>query len=78
LHWCVAGGLVDVIGALTTSSAMAQTTSKPNVVFIMGDDIGWMQPSTYHEGLIVGETPNIDRIGDEGARFIDYCAMQSS
>jgi arylsulfatase A-like enzyme len=29
----------------------------------MGDDIGWMQPSIYHRGLMVGETPNIDRIG---------------
>jgi hypothetical protein len=43
--------------------------SKPNILFIMGDDIGWMQPSIYHEGLAVGETPNIDRIGREGAKF---------
>jgi arylsulfatase len=50
---------------------------KPNVLFIMGDDIGWMQPSIYHRGLMVGETPNIDRIGYEGAIFMDYVAMQS-
>ena len=43
----------------------------------MGDDIGWMQPSIYHRGLMVGETPNIDRIGNEGAMFMDYVAMQS-
>ena len=43
----------------------------------MGDDIGWMQPSIYHRGLMVGETPNIDRIGNEGAIFMDYLAMQS-
>ena len=43
----------------------------------MGDDIGWMQPSIYHRGLMVGETPNIDRIGNEGAIFMDYVAMQS-
>ena len=36
---------------------------KPNILFIMGDDIGWMQPSIYHRGLMVGETPNIDRLG---------------
>jgi arylsulfatase A-like enzyme len=58
------------------SSAQAQE-SKPNIVFIMGDDIGWMQPSIYHRGLMVGETPNIDRIGNEGAIFMDYVAMQS-
>src|SRR5262249_565931 len=50
---------------------------KPNILFIMGDDIGWMQPGIYHRGLMVGETPNIDRIGREGAIFIDYLAMQS-
>src|SRR5215510_1442600 len=50
---------------------------KPNILFIMGDDIGWMQPSIYHEGLMVGETPNIDRIGHEGAKFMDYVAMPS-
>jgi hypothetical protein len=49
----------------------------PNILFIMGDDIGWMQPRIYHRGLMVGETPNIDRIGNEGAIFMDYVAMQS-
>ena len=43
----------------------------------MGDDIGWMQPSIYHRGLAVGETPNIDRIGNEGATFMTYYAEQS-
>ena len=41
--------------ALPATSAMAQATSKPNIVFVMGDDIGWMQPSIYHEGLMVGD-----------------------
>ena len=49
----------------------------PNILFIMGDDIGWMQPSYYRRGLMVGETPNIDRIGREGMAFTDYYAMQS-
>ena len=50
---------------------------KPNILFIMGDDIGWMQPSIYHGGLMVGETPNIDRIGNEGAILMHYYAEQS-
>jgi arylsulfatase A-like enzyme len=56
-----------------------QTTGaqKPNILFIMGDDIGWMQPSIYHRGLMVGETPNIDRIGKEGGIFMTYYAEQS-
>ncbi|HEX8808956.1 MAG TPA: arylsulfatase, partial [Xanthobacteraceae bacterium] len=36
-----------------------------------------MQPSIYHRGLMVGETPNIDRIGNEGAIFMTYYAEQS-
>ena len=58
-------------------SAQAQAQQKPNILFIMGDDIGWMQPSIYHRGLMVGETPNIDRIGQEGAIFMDYVAEAS-
>ena len=46
-----------------STPAVAQTPQKPNILFIMGDDIGWMQPRIYHQGLMVGETPNIDRIG---------------
>jgi len=64
--------------ALAPALAQAQTQArKPNILFIMGDDIGWMQPSIYHRGVMVGETPNIDRIGREGAMFTDYVAMQS-
>src|SRR5436305_13905842 len=58
--------------------AFAQTPAgKPNILFIMGDDIGIMQPSIYHRGLMVGETPNIDRIGNDGALFMTYYAEQS-
>ena len=63
--------------AAAGQQATAQEQKKPNILFIVGDDIGWMQPSIYHRGLMVGETPNIDRIGREGAMFTDYVAMQS-
>src|SRR5689334_22284985 len=71
--------MVNVIIQRRAISAHAQSGSaqKPNILFIMGDDIGWMQPSIYHRGLMVGETPNIDRIGQQGAIFMDYVAMQS-
>ena len=65
------------LGLATTDTVAAQEAKKPNILFIMGDDIGWMQPSIYHKGLMVGETPNIDRIGREGAMFTDYYAEQS-
>ena len=72
-------GLLASFAAVMVAStpAAAQQQQKPNILFIMGDDIGWMQPSIYHGGLMVGETPNIDRIGQEGAKFMDYVAMQS-
>ena len=60
-----------------TAVGQAASDEKPNILFIMGDDIGFMQPRIYHRGLMVGETPNIDRIGQEGAIFMDYVAMQS-
>jgi hypothetical protein len=61
-------GLLALLAALMTASVPASAQQqKPNILFIMGDDIGWMQPSIYHRGLMVGETPNIDRIGNEGA-----------
>jgi arylsulfatase A-like enzyme len=68
--------LTSVVGLSVGHTAWAQD-KKPNILVIMGDDIGWMQPHIYHRGLMVGETPNIDRIGNEGALFTDYYAEQS-
>ena len=72
-------GLLALFAVVTAAStpAAAQQQQKPNILFIMGDDIGIMQPSIYHRGLMVGETPNIDRIGSEGAIFMHYYAEQS-
>jgi len=59
------------------TNAQATGTKKPNVLFIMGDDIGWMQVGVYHRGIGLGETPNIDRLAHEGGMFTTYYAMQS-
>ena len=53
-------GLFAVAAIVASAPATAQQQQKPNILFIMGDDIGWMQPGIYHRGLMVGETPNID------------------
>jgi arylsulfatase A-like enzyme len=50
---------------------------KPNILVIMGDDIGWFNPSIYHRGMMGYRTPNIDRIGNEGAMFTDWYGEQS-
>ena len=50
---------------------------KPNIVFIMGDDIGMWNIGAYHRGLMAGRTPNIDKLATEGAIFTDYYAEAS-
>ena len=45
---------------LAAPAALAQT-SKPNILFIMGDDIGFMQPSIYHRGLMVVPSPRLKK-----------------
>jgi arylsulfatase len=50
---------------------------KPNILFIMGDDIGWFNVSAYNMGMMGYRTPNIDRIGREGAVFTDWYGQQS-
>jgi arylsulfatase A-like enzyme len=50
---------------------------RPNILVIMGDDIGWFNPSCYNSGLMGYRTPNIDRIARDGARFTDWYGQQS-
>src|SRR5690242_21490369 len=60
------------------SSALQQAQQKrPNIVFIMGDDIGWFNIGAYHQGIMAGRTPNLDRLASEGMRFTDYYAEAS-
>lgn len=55
----------------------AQAQNKPNILVIWGDDIGWLNTSAYHRGMMGYETPNIDRIAREGALFTDWYGQQS-
>ena len=50
---------------------------KPNVLVLWGDDIGISNLSCYSKGLMGYQTPNIDRIAQEGAMFTDYYGEQS-
>jgi arylsulfatase len=50
---------------------------KPNILFIMADDIGWFNVSAYNLGIMGYRTPNIDRIAKEGALFTDFYGQQS-
>ena len=70
--------LVALGAAGPIQSAQAQQQSaappgrKPNILIIWGDDIGWFNASCYHGGVMGYQTPNIDRIAGEGARFTDW------
>jgi arylsulfatase A-like enzyme len=50
---------------------------KPNILVIWGDDIGVTNLSCYSRGLMGYQTPNIDRLANEGMLFTDYYAEQS-
>ena len=51
--------------------------SPPNMIVIMGDDIGWSNIGVYNQGVMSGRTPNLDRLANEGMRFTDYYAEAS-
>jgi hypothetical protein len=60
----------------TAAPALAQE-KKPNIIFIMGDDIGWSNIGVYNQGIMAGRTPNLDKLATEGMRFTDYYAEAS-
>jgi arylsulfatase A-like enzyme len=66
--------------AASTQSAQAQPApagGRPNILFIMGDDVGWFNIGAYHRGMMSGKTPNLDRLASEGMIFTDYYAEAS-
>src|SRR5262249_59071314 len=65
------------VTATITAAALAQQPQKPNILVIMGDDIGYWNISAYNRGQMGYHTPNIDRIANEGAIFTDYYGQQS-
>src|SRR5215831_2188540 len=70
--------VVLIAAALVPATALAQVKpAKPNILVIFGDDIGIANISAYSGGLMGYETPNIDRIGKEGVRFLQYYGEQS-
>ena len=64
--------------ALLAGPASAQTPGKkPNILVIMGDDVGWFNIGAYHRGIMSGKTPNLDKLAAEGMLFTDYYAEAS-
>lgn len=68
--------VAQVPGPATTAPALSGA-GKPNILFIMGDDVGWFNLSAYHRGIMSGRTPNLDKLAAEGMLFTDYYAEAS-
>src|SRR3979409_2314054 len=72
----VATSALSAVGL--TSAAQAQQPApapagqRPNIVVIMGDDIGIWNIGAYHRGMMAGRTPNLDKVAAEGMLFTDY------
>lgn len=76
--------LTRILSLLTVVSAMVgaigpshAAEKKPNILFIMGDDIGWFNIGAYHQGIMSGKTPHLDKLASQGMRFTDYYAEAS-
>lgn len=67
--------IIGFLGLLLNSVHAVE--KQPNIVVIWGDDIGQFNVSAYNMGMMGYRTPNIDRIGKEGAIFTDWYGQQS-
>jgi arylsulfatase len=70
--------VLTALAALLCAVASAQAADKkPNIVFIMGDDVGWFNVGPYNRGIMSGKTPNLDKLASQGVLFTDYYAEAS-
>jgi len=77
---CAAGGKAATAIAAhnqAVSATLQKDGKKPNIVVIMGDDIGIWNIGAYHRGLMAGRTPHLDKLAKEGMLFTDYYAEAS-
>lgn len=73
--------ILVLLGIVTQIDAQNQNQNQnrkpPNILVIMGDDVGWFNIGAYHQGIMSGKTPNLDKLASEGLRFTDYYAEAS-
>ena len=68
-----AGSIALAAGILSMTGMSVQAADKkPNILVIMGDDVGWFNLGCYHQGIMSGKTPNLDKLASQGMRFTDY------
>ena len=61
----------------TPAATPGAAGNQPNILFIMGDDIGWMNVDAYHRGIMEKTNPNLEQLANEGAIFNAYYAEAS-
>jgi arylsulfatase A-like enzyme len=71
------GGTVAGVREAVAQAQQAAPSGRPNILVIMGDDIGWFNIGAYHRGMMSGKTPNLDKLAAEGMIFTDYYAEAS-
>ena len=76
-RWNRARRIVFGMLLVTPTLAAAATQERPNILVIFGDDIGYSNISLFQPGVMGYRTPNLDRIGREGAMFTDHYAQPS-
>src|SRR5260221_11038026 len=64
--------LTATVALISAARPLQAQEKKPNIVVIMGDDIGMWNIGAYHRGLMAGKTPNLDKLAKEGMLFTDY------
>ena len=69
--------LIASFVAVTVAVTPVSAQQQPNIIMIMGDDIGIWNTGAYHRGLMAGRTPNLDQLAAEGMMFTDYYAEAS-
>ena len=57
---------VVAMAAAGTQAFAQQQQRPPNILVIMGDDVGWFNIGAYHQGMMSGKTPNLDRLASQG------------
>jgi len=78
----LASTAIAAVSGLSTAVEVAQAqqaspSGRPNILVIMGDDVGWFNIGAYHRGIMSGKTPNLDKLAADGMLFTDYYAEAS-
>jgi arylsulfatase A-like enzyme len=75
--FAAASALGSSVQTAVAQAQQAAPSGKPNILVIMGDDVGWFNIGAYHQGIMSGKTPNLDKLAADGMRFTDYYAEAS-